>query len=292
MPRSLLWPDPCVKPPFGAAEIDWGHPLASKIVGCWPFNDVGGGTAIDLALGANGALVNSPSLRAANAGLVLDFASASDQYVNVGNPAQLQITDAITVATGYFLTTIPANVASFQLVAKDKNTGGRAYTLDVNRNTGAVPASGLRFYISGGLGLDIITEGRNPIATDLRTAVGSYRTSDKLLSLYINGAKRAEQTAATSGIATATANVLFARREYAGFTEPLNGQLFYVMIWNRKLSDSEVRWHAAEPYAMLRPIVRRRYFVPAAVTIAAEGAHGAMYPRMQRHIHQSWTVPR
>jgi len=25
---------------------------------------------------------------------------------------------------------------------------------------------------------------------------------------------------------------------------------------------------------------------------AAGGAHGAMYPRMQRHIHQSWTVPR
>ena len=29
-----------------------------------------------------------------------------------------------------------------------------------------------------------------------------------------------------------------------------------------------------------------------AFTAAAVGAHGAMYPRMQRHIHQSWTVPR
>jgi len=25
---------------------------------------------------------------------------------------------------------------------------------------------------------------------------------------------------------------------------------------------------------------------------AGGGAHGAMYPRMQRHIHQSWTMPR
>ena len=28
------------------------------------------------------------------------------------------------------------------------------------------------------------------------------------------------------------------------------------------------------------------------LAVAAGGAHGAMYPRMQRHIHQSWTVPR
>ena len=31
---------------------------------------------------------------------------------------------------------------------------------------------------------------------------------------------------------------------------------------------------------------------PAAVTPTGVGAHGAMYPRMQQHIHQSWTVPR
>ena len=30
----------------------------------------------------------------------------------------------------------------------------------------------------------------------------------------------------------------------------------------------------------------------AAVTPTGVGAHGAMYPRMQQHIHQSWTVPR
>jgi len=28
------------------------------------------------------------------------------------------------------------------------------------------------------------------------------------------------------------------------------------------------------------------------LAVAGEAAHGAMYPRMQRHIHQSWTVPR
>src|SRR3990167_119944 len=42
MPRSLLWPDPRVKPPFGAAEIDWGHPLARELVVCLLFNEQAG----------------------------------------------------------------------------------------------------------------------------------------------------------------------------------------------------------------------------------------------------------
>jgi len=32
--------------------------------------------------------------------------------------------------------------------------------------------------------------------------------------------------------------------------------------------------------------------IKAAAAAGTGGAHGAMYPRMQRHIHQSWTVPR
>src|SRR3990167_7254427 len=44
-PRSLLWPDPRVKPPFGAAEVDWGHRLAQKLVAGFFFTE-GGGTML------------------------------------------------------------------------------------------------------------------------------------------------------------------------------------------------------------------------------------------------------
>src|SRR5262245_14193662 len=45
--RSLLWPDPRVKPPYGAAEIDPGHPLARGLIGAWLCNE-GAGELYDL----------------------------------------------------------------------------------------------------------------------------------------------------------------------------------------------------------------------------------------------------
>jgi len=49
---------------------------------------------------------------------------------------------------------------------------------------------------------------------------------------------------------------------------------------------------ASAPYGWTRRGPQATIWTPAAAGVTAQGAHGAMYPRMQRHIHQSWTVPR
>jgi len=43
------------------------------------------------------------------------------------------------------------------------------------------------------------------------------------------------------------------------------GTIYYLFIYNRVLSGGEFIWLHAEPYAFLRPKVRRRVFKPAAV---------------------------
>ena len=48
---------------------------------------------------------------------------------------------------------------------------------------------------------------------------------------------------------------------------------------------------ASAPYLWTRRGAQVTIWTPAVVQAGA-GAHGAMYPRMQRHIHQAWTVPR
>src|SRR5262245_45028942 len=40
--RSAVWPDRRVKPPFGAAEIDWGHPLSTRLQVSYLLNELGG----------------------------------------------------------------------------------------------------------------------------------------------------------------------------------------------------------------------------------------------------------
>lgn len=270
--RSAIWPDPRVKPPFGSVTMDWGHPLASGLVGYWPLNEGGGATVYSLAQSLNGTRVNAPSNGGGYYGPHILFASASAQYIDCGNPAPLQITADITVHTAYTLTTVPPLVvSSMSLVAKDADLGGRAFTFDVARSDADPNSAGVRFYINGGAGNNIVVEGRNPVVGDTRTCTGSYRTGDKLLTLYVNGARVAEKTADTSGIPSATSAVRFASRSYMGFEDPLNGSMPFVMIWNRKLSDAEVNWIHAQPYSLLRPILRRRYVGSSAPTPGGGG---------------------
>lgn len=168
--------------------------------------------------------------------------SASDQYVNLGNPTALQITGAISIFAWYSLTTAPSG-ANFQLVTKDKDTGGRAYTLDVSHHASAING-GARLYINGGGATgtpNIAVEGRNPVAGDCRFVCGTYQPST-IVRMYVNGVQAATSSggASDASIPTATANVLIGRREYAGFTEPFNGIIGHVGICNKTLTASEV----------------------------------------------------
>lgn len=166
----------------------------------------------------------------------LQFVAASDQYVNIGNPVGLQITGPITVACWYYIPTAPAS--QNQLVAKDKNTGGRAYTFDLDKNVG------VRFYINGGSAppypaANIAVENRAAANGDLRHACGTY--DGAVVRAYGNGVPGVDSSSADASIPTATANVLVGRREYSGFTQPFNGFIWDVCIWNRVLSLAEIQ---------------------------------------------------
>lgn len=254
--RSPIWPDPRVKPPFGSARLNPSHELAYKLTACWNLNEYGSRTIFEAATNDPGTLTNAPAWGVTPFGNGVRLISASDQYVNCQNPPNLQITDDITVMMDYMVGSDFSSTR--ELLTKDKDTGGRAYTLDI------LDTAGARFYINGGGGNDLVAESVVPAIYTRKRAYGSYRTSDKLISLYVDGKKVAEKTATTSGIPTATANVLLGRREYVGYTNPFDGWILRAMIWNRKLQDSEIAAVQAEPYSMFQPIIRRRYVVPAA----------------------------
>jgi hypothetical protein len=44
------------------------------------------------------------------------------------------------------------------------------------------------------------------------------------------------------------------------YNQSFKGEVGHQYFWSRVLSANEMLWVAKEPYAMLRPIVRRRYF--------------------------------
>jgi hypothetical protein len=95
----------------------------------------------------------------------------------------------------------------------------------------------------------------------------------------------------TSGAVTGSgANLLMGRRGDGAVQ--LDGTTIHLAVWGRALSADQVQWFYAEPYAMLRPIVRRRYFVPAAVLRAGGGRGGDHTNRRQHRPHRHRPKPR
>jgi len=274
MPRSLLWPDPRVKPPFGSVTIDWNHPLAQGLVGCWLFNEGAGLTAYDLAMNKHGALTNGPLWVPGRTGTALNFDGADDSV-----SALFDTADIVTVSAWVKMN--KPDASDFNFVTQDGGVSGRF-------STGW--SGGERFYIAkSGVAYHKLTN-----AYSLSTYNNSWHhivlvyTPDNTQShIYVDGVE-ASYAAASSQTITSNTTV-YLGQEGALYS---NGLFDDVRIHNRVFSASEVLWLYIEPYAFLQPVIRRRYFVPAVAAAAAEAAHGAMYPRMQRHIHQSWTVPR
>jgi ACT domain-containing protein len=56
-----------------------------------------------------------------------------------------------------------------------------------------------------------------------------------------------------------------------GASNATNGSIAMAAIWMRALSSAEISWLYAEPYVFLRPVVRRRWFVPSGVQTVPVG---------------------
>jgi hypothetical protein len=90
---------------------------------------------------------------------------------------------------------------------------------------------------------------------------------------YVNGI--AQGTGTLSAPSSITSARLGSRN--GGASNFTACQLDHLYAYEKALDSALALWLSAEPYAMLRPIVRRRYFVPAAVG-------GVTYPRLERSI--------
>lgn len=234
--------------------IDWDNPITKSLVLCLLFNQGVGSVSDSSKYKLVSTMVNSPVWKNGNTGKEILFSKGSDQYIDLGNPSQLQITDNLSILLSYRLTTAPSvDNTSYQLVSKDKESGGRSWIFDIHKSgVGGVASSGVRIGINGGSGLDIIRESRFPLAGDDRQAGVSYRKVDKKLSLFINGKLTSEGTSTTNGIPSSTAKVLVGRREYSGFTEPMDGVIRYVYVWNRSLTKKEFFLLYKNPFIILK----------------------------------------
>lgn len=246
--RSALWDgDPRVKPPFGAAELDWGHTLARALesFACfdaglqdftsrrgWSFStrakfDTGSAGAgvsniLGAGAGASSSLTPSPVLSIAAASNWSDWVYYSATAFDGGNPGLW------------------------------RSGGGGGNTFHI------VQGGNLRVWVRLD-GTDILLPGSGTAhTTGLQTTGVSCVTSTSVTE-YINGVQ--SQTASHS-VATPAFTIQSIQWQ-SDTTESWSGVYYAFGVWSRALRADEYAWLSAEPYAMLRASVRRRYFVPA-----------------------------
>jgi hypothetical protein len=256
--RSHLWPDPRVKPPYGAAELDRGHPLAQHLSIHWVMNEGGGAVVLDPVRAQDGVLsgTTKPGWRASARGLGLEFDGTTSYVVNqtVLNTAH------VTLAAQFRVLTLPG-AASGRRICGFGN-GPASGTFDKHLMMSRTTANIVEWMVFDGSNIYATDLGAALVANETHVFVG---TADGTTSrLYRDGVQSNSIAAGATYTGYTVANVFAGgSTSSSGF---LNQVIDWMGVWTEALPANDVLRLSVEPYAMYRPIVRRRYFVPVTGT--------------------------
>jgi len=247
--------DPRVKPPYGAAEIDWGHRLSRNLGLCLLLNEQGG-IPRDLAWTLNGSGAGGPWVHTAT-GPARNY-NSNTVHTQFPSSAVLQaganISSNLILVPNVTLTTTAnthragnKNTEWWWLQGNGASLGTGGMNWDTQNNTGTHQVASLGEAINAG----VVTH-----LTGLTDVAGFG------VRVYRDGVLKGT-TAWSGGNPPASSNVVTVGNSHALATH-VDSAIVLLQFWQRTLSADEVLELHTEPYAMLRPRVYRRYFVPAA----------------------------
>jgi hypothetical protein len=234
--------------PLLGVPVNWSHPLARGLVGCWLMNE-GGGNKVSEFSGNNntGTLYAHTAWAAGKFGSCLSFDGADD-YVR----ATLKGTSLTKLTVSFRVN--PAQTESTQrgiFQWANQLSAGSPFILVAR----AVSSTNIRFHVDGSYRLN----------TSIPNAAWSYISitlnQNNLWTFYVNDIAVGTYQDDSTHDSQANANFVYLGNGYNGY---FNGSIDTLMIWNRDLSVSEIQWLYREPFAMFdRPSIGLLYVPPA-----------------------------
>lgn len=250
--RSILWPDPRVKPSYGSVEIDRAHPLASGLGYVYLANE-GAGILHDLVKPRTadgfGVTLTNPTWGPSPGGLahvdtIWQTTPDAELYGATDISVLVVLRDALNTSVIQTLTGvydgIVTNFGAWRLMIDDVDTAFNSFQFRLGASPTKVNTStttrqaGLHAY-------GFVIHG----STDL---------------IYCRDGGYVE----TKSHSVALAGQANCRPQIIGATAATGVQTVATLMWTRALATADMQWATAEPYAVLRPLIRRRYFVAAA----------------------------
>lgn len=251
MRRSSTWSDARLKPPYGSVQIDALHPLAPYII--FLLNEQAGpprslGVPLLSTFTGNFTKWNTTTQGTAlkfdrTAGVDLVDLTAYSSLFNIAPPFSVEVWWDGSGTQAGFSGPFSCRIA------------GQAGFLILNTlNSAANFKCRLVLYTSGGTetGWDASTTLAYPF-NGLQSFLWTY--DGTTAKLYLNG---------KDDSATATSNAGWGQTIKIGIgNDTISGNIAKVSIYKRVLTSGEAWELYKTPYAFLRPLVQRRYFVPS-----------------------------
>ncbi|MDD2767061.1 MAG: LamG domain-containing protein [Candidatus Moranbacteria bacterium] len=215
--------------------------LDSGLAGYWKMDDNTGTSATDSSTNGNtGTLTNGPTWTTGQIGGGLNFAAASNQYINAGNNTSLKFTNGpYTLSAWVKLNSIPTNGTNTVVITK-LGTSNDYYYFGISHNNSVIapfwrPGSGASMHL--GTGAMVTDQWYHIVVT--------FNKPDYVM--YINGAMNISGTdTVPGGFVNGDGNFYIGSNAGIGF---FDGSIDEVRVYNRTLSADEV----SELYRLTAP---------------------------------------
>jgi hypothetical protein len=211
---------------------------SADLVGYWPLD----GDALDASgNGLDGTISGNVVPIADRTGFpdsAMQFGGGASDYVDVGDPPQLQLTGAMTLAAWVSLDS--SNTNNARIFAKAGGSGARSWSLNIEASSGGV-ANPATFQISASGASNISISDPEPLPTDEWVHLAGVYKPGEATEIYVNGEFKARNTTdiPTSQFSNNGRTILIGNRNDCSNCGWL-GSIDDVRIYDEALTEGEI----------------------------------------------------
>lgn len=218
--------------PDGGAAFGQCVEVPGDIVSWWP----GDGSAVDIADGNDGTLVNGATSATGLVGQAFSF-DGVDDHVLIGNPPNLDITDNVTLEAWINTTGVATGSIASIITKWAQHPAEDCYLISLVGTTGGIRlVGGLGDGVNADLG-DL--QGGTILPNTWHHVAMTYDSGTDLNLIYVDGVQVDDRTR-PGGIASSTHKVLIGREDSI-LPRPFGGLIDEPAIYHRALSAAEIQ---------------------------------------------------
>ncbi len=255
--------------PTKALQINWSHPLARGLTGCWLINEATGEIVADSGLRRNNGSFHystvPPIWKPGKHGSALEFGSERCIYCGTGK-------------FGWDITNEVSVIALVNQSASQTNT--------LFARSGFVRPCRLSAYSSGRFKWWVYTDGTNCTINSTSThaidgsefvhVAGIWRPGNG--RLYVNGVQEANEYSSSGSLSFINDSQsvgIGGTYEGSNYYYCWNGRIEYVFVYNRVLSAEEIKWLYRQPFAMFGEPISPALIAVTTATVSLVGSTSA-----------------